>query len=601
MLGWLVSRRIFHPVPGLVCAKSVSRIAVQRTSRAAATWVEPGAQAPGQLANVCEPRRGDTGWVVSRASRAEGCGVAAAVPLPKEGPFFAGLKKPCRYAARVLSCLTRGLLAPHHAPKTARGGDPAIRPGLTSTPPLRGSVGWCSPKSVLYPTLRSARTIACLLYSLICIFMLCGIAAAQNITGTVTNATTSKPSVGDEVTLLSLSQGMQEVASTKSDAGGHFSFAAPADANAPYMVRATHQGVNYFPQGGPLMSGATTAELTVYDSAKSVNGLSQTVEVDRYQSDGKQLQGIALYAVRNQSQPPRTLADDKRTFEFVLPDGAELESAQAKAPGGQPIAVEASPTSQKNHYAFNYPLRPGETQFQVSYHMPYSGEASISPKPPADVQHFVVMTPKGMTFTPKNPQQFQSMPDNSGAAVMVVTNVKPGQDLSFRIAGTGVFQAEGQQGAQGAGDAGGGGAMGGSQAAANDNRPGGGLGAPIDAPDPLHEYRAYILGAFALVLVMGGAYVVAKSNVRPQPATAAAGSAGRAADSSFPAADFADYREPAAPQRDRNALLLEAMKEELFQLEIDRQQGKISPEEYVKAKAALDETIKRALARSKMN
>jgi hypothetical protein len=56
--------------------------------------------------------------------------------------------------------------------------------------------------------------------------------------------------------------------------------------------------------------------------------------------------------------------------------------------------------------------------------------------------------------------------------------------------------------------------------------------------------------------------------------------------------------EPAAPARDRNALLLEAMKEELFQLEIDRQQGKISPEEYGKAKAALDETIRRALARN---
>ncbi len=46
-------------------------------------------------------------------------------------------------------------------------------------------------------------------------------------------------------------------------------------------------------------------------------------------------------------------------------------------------------------------------------------------------------------------------------------------------------------------------------------------------------------------------------------------------------------------------MLLEAMKEELFQLEIDRQQEKISPEDYSKAKAALDETIKRALARGK--
>lgn len=419
------------------------------------------------------------------------------------------------------------------------------------------------------------------------------VAAAQNITGTVTNGTTGKPATGDEVRLLSLSQGMQEIGSTKTDARGHFSFSAPADANAPHMVRATHDGVNYFPQGGPLMPGATTAELTVYDSAKKLDGLSQTVEVDRYQSDGKQLQGIALYAIRNQSKPPRTLANDKGTFEMVLPDGAELESAQAKAPGGQPIAVEASPASQKNRYTLNYPLRPGETQFQVTYHMPYSGEASLSPKPLANVQHFVVMTPKGMTFTPKNPQQFQSMPDNTGAAIMVVTNVKPGQDLSFRIAGTGIFQAEGQQGAQGGAEAGGGAMGGAGQAAANDNRPGGGLGAPIDAPDPLHEYRAVILGVFALVLVMGGAYVVSKSTARPQAATATAGSAqGLAANS-------ADYREPAAPARDRNALLLEAMKEELFQLEIDRQEEKITPKEYEIAKAALDETIRRAVARGK--
>jgi len=39
--------------------------------------------------------------------------------------------------------------------------------------------------------------------------------------------------------------------------------------------------------------------------------------------------------------------------------------------------------------------------------------------------------------------------------------------------------------------------------------------------------------------------------------------------------------------------------EELFQLEIDRQQGKVSPEEYTTAKSALDETIRRALARNK--
>lgn len=435
----------------------------------------------------------------------------------------------------------------------------------------------CTPKGLVYPIMVS-------LFLLLSTF-----ASAQSITGKVTNGTTGNPSVGDDVALLSLAQGMQEIASTKSDASGHFSLPAPADQRTPNMVRVTHQGVNYFPPGGPLMPGTRTADITVYDAAKKVEGLSQTVEVDRYQADGNQLQAIVLFAFKNDSKPPRAVGGNS-TFEFVLPNGAEIEQAYAKGPGGQPVATAATPTGQKNYYSFSFPLRPGETQFQVAYQMPYSGEASFSPKPLGEIQHFVVMTPKGMKFEAKDTAQYQSMPDDSGASVMVVTNVKRGQDLSFRISGTGVFENE-QQSAQGGRE--GGGPTGGGQSAANDNRPGGGLGAPIaDAPDPLHDYRAYILGAFALVLVMGGAYVVSKSNQRPR---FAAGSGGVAEVSVSMEGRRA---EPvAATLRDRSGVLLEAMKEELFQLEIDRTQGKLTTQEYEKAKAALDETIRRALAR----
>ena len=44
-------------------------------------------------------------------------------------------------------------------------------------------------------------------------------------------------------------------------------------------------------------------------------------------------------------------------------------------------------------------------------------------------------------------------------------------------------------------------------------------------------------------------------------------------------------------------LLLEAMKEELFQLETERLQGKIADADYQQAKAALDVTMKRAIER----
>jgi len=480
-----------------------------------------------------------------------------------------------------------------------------LRPGLTSESPLRGS-GMGNSRSDAQTRIRHWSGIAkSISVPVFLLFLVGTFASAQNITGTVTNGTTGKPAAGEEVTLLSLSQGMQEIGNAKTDAQGHFSFPAPKD-QAPHMVRVTHQGVGYFPQSGPLMPGTTTAELTIYDSAKEIDGLSQTVEVDRLQSDGKQLQGTNLFAVSNKSEPPRTLADEKGTFEIVLPDAAEIDSAEAEGPGGQPIATQALPGSQKGHFMLTYPLRPGETEFQVAYHLPYSGEASFSPKVLRDVQHFVVMLPKGMNFSAKDAHAFQAMTDPQMAdprtTVMVATGVKPGEDLSYRISGSAVFQADNQQG----GGESSGGMGGGSQAAANDNRPGGGLGAPIDAPDPLHSYRAYILGAFALVLVMGGAYIVSRSN-RPHPAAVPASGGKATVDSGA----FADFVEPSAPVmtpasmpsaggvRDRNALLLEAMKEELFQLEIDRQQGKISPDEYTTAKAALDETIKRALARGK--
>jgi len=47
----------------------------------------------------------------------------------------------------------------------------------------------------------------------------------------------------------------------------------------------------------------------------------------------------------------------------------------------------------------------------------------------------------------------------------------------------------------------------------------------------------------------------------------------------------------------KSAMLLEGLKEELFQLEVERKQGKITQADYEKAKAALDQTLDRALKR----
>jgi hypothetical protein len=344
-----------------------------------------------------------------------------------------------------------------------------------------------------------------------------------------------------------------------------------------------HQGVNYHQIAPP---GTSAVDVKVYDVSKSVPGIQVTADVMRLQADNTSLQGIRLFAVNNASSPARTQMND-HNFEFYLPAGAKIEQTQAKAPNGQPIAAEVSPQSEKNRYAVVFPLRPGETQIQVEFSVPYSGEMKIDPKPLAEAEHLVVVLPKSIQFTAENASAFQSMqnPDQSDTIVQVAQQAKPGQKLAFTIKGTGTINESSQQTAAGA-----------AQAQGMSNRPGGGLGTPIDTPDPLQQYRWYILGGFALVLAAGGWYATTK---KPALAAVPPGSVGKIP---VPAPRASATPAQAAPQAGtsgggKSSMLLDALKEEMFQLELERRQGKVTPEEYEKAKAALDQTLDRALKR----
>lgn len=442
---------------------------------------------------------------------------------------------------------------------------------------------------------RGARPVAILLLLL----LLAGAALADPISGTVTNGTTGKPAAGVEVTLVDPMGGMAEVATAKSDAQGRFKFDAPA-AQGPRLARAEKGGVNYFKMITP---GATTVDLSVYDAASSVEGISGSADVLRLQTEGSVLQAIELFAIKNASDPPRTLTSTS-TFEFALPDGAQIDGAQAQAPNGQPISAKASPAKEKNHYTFSYALKPGETRFEIAYHVPYSGKAAFSPRLTRDFDHYVLMLPSTMTFSAKDATEFQSMSNQPGANVQVSLKAKAGQDLSYSIAGNGTIPDE-QANGHAVGEAAGG-AMG---KAAADNRPGGGLGRPEDGPDGLAKYRWYILGVLLTLLVGGGIWTHERTK---QDEAASALVASVSAPTAIPAGPSRVVTMPttglpteaqasavptvASPPAN---LLLAALKEELFELEVERQQGKLTPEEYERARAALEQTLQRALARQR--
>jgi hypothetical protein len=416
--------------------------------------------------------------------------------------------------------------------------------------------------------------------------LLSSVASAQTLNGTLKNGTTGKAAAGDDVILIKLGQGMEEAARTKSDSSGHFSFNLP-DAG-PHLVRAVHQGVTYHSMAPP---GANSVEVQVFDVAKKLKEISVTADVMRFQAQGNDLQVTRLFAVNNTSNPPRTQMNDQN-FEFYLPEGAQIVDSSAETAGGQPLKTDPVPQKEKNRYAFNFPLRPGQTLFQIGFELPYSGEMSIDPKALYPAQHFVVMLPKTMQFSAGPGSGFESRanPREPGTTVQVASNTELGQALGFKISGTGTLSEARDEGNGGAAAS-----DSGSAAAGRDARPGGGLGPPIDAPDPLEKYRWYILGAFAVILAAGAVYITNRS----RSSEVQAGERSLATITDFGASDVeVAGRVPARPPvSGRPGLLLEALKEELFQLEVEHKQGSISQQEYERARAALDQTLERAIKR----
>jgi hypothetical protein len=444
---------------------------------------------------------------------------------------------------------------------------------------------------------------------LVLLLLIAAAGFADSVSGTVTNATNGKPAAGATVTLVDPMSGMTELGTAKADAQGRFKIESPA-AKGPRLVRAERGGVNYFKM---LTPGSTSINLEVYDAAASVEGISGSADVLRLQAQDSALQAVELFAIKNASNPPRTLASTA-TFEFTLPDGAQIDGADSQGPNGQPISATPTPAKEKNHYTFSYALKPGETRFQVSYHLPYTGMASFTPHLSRNFEHYVLLMPSSMSFSPKDAKQFQAMTNQPGSNVQVSTHPQNGEAISYTVSGTGTIPDEQAQASPGGGD--GGGAMGGG-AAAPDSRPGGGLGRPIDAPDGLAKYRWYILGLLMTFLIGGGIWTHERTKqaeaengptAPPSSATALQPTPrypANTAPTAYEAAQSSAYAPQYAPpyanlqQPAPSSLLLAALKEELFELETERLQGKLSPEEYAKARSALEQTLERALARKR--
>ena len=408
------------------------------------------------------------------------------------------------------------------------------------------------------------------------------LAQAVQLSGTVTNKTTGKPASGDSVVLVEPMTGMTEVAKATVDASGHFSINRPT--NAPTLVKVIHQGAEYFadaPQSG------TIPEISVYDVAAKVDGVFIEADVMELETANGQLHVLERYFVHNTSNPPRTQWSAK-SFEVVLPEEAVIELAQGQRPkaGALPTTLKLQPNGPKGHYSFNFPIQPDEgekdTQFNISYTLPYSGSFTFHPQESLNAQNVGVLLPKSMTFAPGAGSPFSPINQDPNIQTFVARNAQPGKALEFTVSGNGSMPREDQ----GAGAGGQAGTQPGGQ-------PGGGIGEPINTPDPLSKYKWWILGGLALVFVAAAGFLLRKPAGAPGVPVAASPTAGTSPSlSSY--STTSHHSSPAG----KNGSLLAALKEELFSLESDKLTGVVTSAEYAETKAALEVVLKRALKKS---
>ena len=257
--------------------------------------------------------------------------------------------------------------------------------------------------------------------------------SANTITGSVVNGSTGQPAAGEQIVLLRAVNDATEQGHATTDAQGSFSL--DVDAPGKYILRAKHQGVSYD------MNVATgdTVKIPVFDTASTVDGLAGVIAVIRVNLARKGLLHISqMYAIRNQSNPSKTLAGG-RAFQVYLPPDGTIDSVLAAGPSRIAERISATPVKgEPGHYTINFPLRPGDTNLAVNYDLPYTGRQMFRPRLVYGVKQLAIMFPQSMQFASDSPS-FRPILNENGYSVEAATSVPAGDGLSFELSGRGVL------------------------------------------------------------------------------------------------------------------------------------------------------------------
>jgi hypothetical protein len=465
-------------------------------------------------------------------------------------------------------------------------------------------------------TLRSAAIVAMLFLA---IAAAATTASAGTLNGTVKNGTTGQVAAGADVILIQLQGGMQPVANTKTDAQGQFHFDNPQLGTGPMLVRVVYKGVNYHE---PITPGKMTATIEVFEPTNDPKSFSIANHAIILQPNGADLMVGEEYMIANKTQPPLAFYRADGSFDFTLPDGADFNQASAWGASGMPV-VQGTIDKGKNKLAIAFPFRPGESGVRLSYKVPYAGNhITLHNVSPYSSERLIIAAPPTVQISGAG---ITAAGQDQGFNVYMRDNIAANAPVEISVSGTAPMPSA-QQG-------GGGGPAASSSAAGpadnsqnpsvNSRADDGAADAPSASattiPARLDSLKWILTGGFVSIFILGFAYLW----LRPQPAATADGAWTTEADvpaprptkksAVRPAQQSATYASAAtAPvatvasssQSSRGAVetiadvdnqvqgSLDDLKNNIFRLELRRQAGTISEDDYAREHARVEKALR---------
>jgi hypothetical protein len=413
--------------------------------------------------------------------------------------------------------------------------------------------------------------------------LLASVSMAGTVTGTVHNGTTAKPAAGVEVILIQLQGGMQPVANTRTDSEGRYKFDHPMLGAAPMLIRAVYRGVNYHE---PVPPGTATANVEVFEPTDKPGSFTVTAHAIIFQPGGTDLVVGEEFNVQNNTQPPLAYYRADGSFRFSLPAGAQLDNVSAVGAAGMPV-VQTPIDKGKNEEAIAFPFRPGQSGVRLSYKLPYPGnQASLRFVSPYAVERLAIFAPPGVQVSGDG---FAPAGQEQGYSVYMRESVAANAPVTVSVSGT--APAPSQQGATAGGDD--------SQNASVNSRADSGAATPVASvttlPARLDSLKWIVVAGFAALFALGLFYLWRQ----PQTATMAADAGAAAPSARVKKSASAGRTAPASAKPAAAANLdqevrgsLDELKDSLFRLELRREAGTITEEDYARERERVQKTLR---------